>query len=99
MSSRIEWQWRDRPSGPAYRQRVQVHDDPAEPVSANPADPTGPVEAAWARLAGHCVACLACRTVEDYDHRANATCDEAEELYQAWRQARRASAPEGSPEA
>ncbi|MET7898519.1 hypothetical protein [Streptomyces mirabilis] len=88
MASRVEWQWRDRPSGPAYRQRVVVHDD-AETADAG-------AQAAFLRLVNHCLACPTCRTVDE-DGWANASCVTAEEPYQAWRRLWHALTLTGTP--
>ncbi|MER6377641.1 hypothetical protein ABT255_57600 [Streptomyces mirabilis] len=92
MSSRIEWQWRDRPSGPPYRQLVEVYD---EPITVPATADEDAAEAAFKVLGAHCASCVTCGTVND-DGWANASCDEAEALYREWRRAGRIPSTEGS---
>ncbi|SEC87795.1 hypothetical protein SAMN05216489_01860 [Streptomyces sp. 3213] len=83
MGTRVERQWRDRPSGPPYQQRVLVHDeDDGTPTEDLPGET--PAQAAYRHLVTHASGCRACKAV-NADGWADGTCPPAQDLYQTWR--------------
>ncbi|WP_043668352.1 hypothetical protein [Streptomyces xylophagus] len=84
MGTRVERQWRDRPSGPPYQQRVLVHDEDGNDVPTEDLPGETPAQAAYRHLVTHASGCRACKAV-NADGWADGTCPHAQHLYQTWR--------------
>ncbi|GAB2870505.1 hypothetical protein GCM10027074_42640 [Streptomyces deserti] len=82
--SGTEWPWQDQASSPAHGQLVTASDET-------------PQQAALRRLGEHCASCPTCRAVDETGANAHLPCEEADQLSEELRQARRgptASFPE-----
>lgn len=84
MGTRVERQWRDRPSGPPYQQRVLVHDGDGNDAPTEDLPGETPAQAAYRHLVTHASGCRACKAV-NADGWADGTCPQAQGLYQTWR--------------